>query len=96
MYLYNVTLIVDNDVGDAVKQHLHTELFGGQAPPDAYALLELLDSPHEGITYCVQLRCEDRADIVAFQTQGLTALQTGLAQRYPGKVIFFDSIMKYL
>lgn len=96
MYLYNVSIIVENDIRDAIKAHLHAELLGEQQPDGPFALLELLDSPHEGTTFCLQLRCRDRADIAVFQTRGLATLQARLNQAYPGKVVFFDSMMKYL
>lgn len=96
MYLYNVTIIVENDVRDAVKQHLRAGLPGEQNPGGSWSLLELIDSPHDGATYCLQLRCRDRAAIAAFQANGFAALQTALNEQYPGKVVFFDSTMKYL
>src|SRR5690606_31125126 len=96
MYLYNVTIIVENDIREAVKTHLQAERFGAQAPDGAFSLLELLDSPHDGTTYCVQLRCNDRATIATFQTQGLATLQIRLNEQHPGKVVFFDSTMQYL
>jgi len=96
MYLYNVTIIVENDIRDLVKKHLHAELPSEQEGSGIFSLLELLDSPHDGTTFCVQLRCKDKADITAFQAGGLTTLQTSLSGHYPGKVVFFDSIMKYL
>ena len=96
MYLYNVSIIVENDIRGAIKEHLHTELLSKQQHDGAFALLELLDSPHEGTTYCVQLRCNDRAAIVVFQTDGLAMLQAKLNEQYPGKVVFFDSTMKFL
>jgi len=96
MYLYNVTIIAENDVSGAVKQYLHTKLFREPNPDLSLALLELLDSPHEGATYCVQLRCHNRIDITAFQANRLTTLQAGLNELYAGKVVFFASTMKYL
>lgn len=96
MYLYNVTIIVENDIRDAVKQLLDAQLSKQRVSTPSLSLLELLDSPHEGTTYCVQLRCQRRAEIEAFQTHHLTALQAGLGERYQGKVVFFDSTMKYL
>ena len=96
MYLYNVTIIAEDDISEVVKQHLHTELFSTPNAALALSLLELQDSPHEGTTLCIQLRCAERADIAAFQAGRLAAVQTGLAGQYPGKVVFFDSIMKYL
>ncbi|MFB2119641.1 DUF4286 family protein [Parapedobacter sp. 2B3] len=96
MYLYNVSVIVENDIRDAVKRHLHATVVGKQPLGGSLSLLELLDSPHEGTTYCIQLRCQDRTDIVAFQSHWLAALQTGFNETHPGKVVFFDSTMKYL
>ncbi|MEC3879802.1 DUF4286 family protein [Parapedobacter sp. 10938] len=96
MYLYNVTIIVENDIREAVKTHLHVARFDEQLPDAVFSLLELLDSPHDGATYCVQLRCKDRATIADFQAGGLTVLKTGLHAQYPGKIVFFDSTMKYL
>ncbi|MGV3762713.1 DUF4286 family protein [Parapedobacter sp.] len=96
MYLYNVTIIVENDIRDAVKTHLRAELFNEQEPDGGLSLLELLDSPHDGATYCVQLRSKDRAAIATFQAAGLATLQARLNEQYPGKIVFFDSFMKYL
>lgn len=96
MYLYNVTIIVENDISEAVKTRLHAEPFNEQGLDGGFSILKLLDSPHDGATYCVQLRCKDKATIATFQAHGLAALQTGLNELYPGKVVFFDSIMKYL
>lgn len=96
MYLYNVTIIAENDIRDAVKQLLDVQLSKQRVSNPSLSLLELLDSPHEGATYCVQLRCQHRSEIEAFQTNHLTTLQAGLGERYQGKVVFFDSTMKYV
>lgn len=96
MYLYNVTIIVENDICDEVKQHLDAQLSKQRVSNPSLSLLELLDSPHEGTTYCIQLRCQRRSEIEAFQMHHLTTLQTDLNEQYRGKVVFFDSTMKYL
>ena len=96
MYLYNVTIIVENDVSDVVKQYLHDELLNEQDRDRSLSLLELLDSPHEGVTYCIQLRCHDWDDVSAFRANDLVTLQNRLNERYPGQIVFFDSAMKYL
>ena len=96
MYLYNITIIAEDDIGEAVMQHLHAELSGFGNTKSSLSLLELLDSPHEGTTLCVQLRCREKGDIVTFQTDRLAKIQTDLSGKYPGKVVFFDSTMRYL
>lgn len=96
MYLYNITIIVENDIRDAVKTRLHAELSDNRDSDGTTSLLELLDSPHDGTTYCLQFRCKDKEYISSYQANGLAALQTALNAQYPGKVVFFDSMMKYL
>ena len=96
MYLYNVTIIAENDIRDTVKQCIDAQFFDQPDSAPSVSLLEMLDSPHEGTTYCVQLRVENSGDILLFQQRHLRQLQELLAEQYPGKVLFFDSMMKYL
>lgn len=96
MYLYNVTIIAENDIRDAVKQCINAQFFDYPDTTSSLSLLEVLDSPHEGTTYCIQLRTENSDDILAFQTQHWNVVQELLSQQHPGKVLFFDSMMKYL
>ena len=96
MYLYNVTIIAENELGDTVKQCIDAQLFDQPDGSPAVSLLEMLDSPHEGTTYCIQLRVENSDDIPLFQQRHIRILRELLAERYPGRVLFFDSIMKYL
>lgn len=96
MYLYNVTIIAENDIRKAVKQCIDTQLFTQQYAGPSLSLLEVLGSPHDGTTYCIQLRTENADNIRLFQQQHWQAMQELLSQQHPGKVLFFDSTMKYL
>lgn len=96
MFLYNVTLIVENDIHEDVRRHIEQQLFSKNGAPDNVTLLEMLDSPHEGITYCIQLRADNRDQISRFQNLDISAIQQLANQQYPGKILFFDSTMKYL
>jgi|GEM_PF-126454 len=91
MYLYNVTIIAENEIGKDVHNYLRGELLS-----EGLSFLEMLDSPHEGITYCVQMRTESRDEIATFQSGPFSVARTYLETMFPGKVLFFDSIMKYL
>ncbi len=95
MFLYNVTIIVENDIHDDVRKYIEARLFAQQhmAPVD---LLEMVNAPHEGTTYCIQLRSADTAEIELFQRQHVAAIQQFANSAYAGKVLFFDSTMKYL
>src|SRR5690606_29996630 len=97
MYLYNATIIAESDIGEAVRMYVAEQLADrsewGSAGP---SFLKMLDSPHDGVTYCVQLRTKNRDDITSFQETHLAGIRAQLEAVYPGKVLFFDSIMKYL
>ncbi|MGK6351041.1 DUF4286 family protein [Parapedobacter sp. DT-150] len=95
MYLYNVTIIAEDDIHEALRQRLQA-LLGERKADASIALLQLLDAPHEGTTYCVQLRAENKEEIATFQKDQLIAIQQLATTEYPGKVLFFDSMMKYL
>lgn len=94
MYLYNISIIaeesVHHDVLLWIEQH-----FMPSVDPNA-KLLYMMDSPHEGVTYCVQLHIENAADIVRFKETYLMELQQYLGETHTNKAFIFDSVMKYL
>ena len=96
MFLYNVTIIIENDIHEDVRRHIEQQLFSKQEAQHGVTLLEMLDSPHEGITYCIQLRSDSRDDIARFQSQHIGVIQQLVNNEFPGKILFFDSTMKYL
>ncbi|SKB34371.1 protein of unknown function [Parapedobacter luteus] len=96
MYLYNVTIITEDDIREIVRQHIEEHLKHYREATASVALLELLDSPHEGTTYCLQLRAAHNEEIALFQQQYLAPIQAFANQQHTGKVLFFDSVMKYL
>jgi DNA-binding GntR family transcriptional regulator len=58
--------------------------------------LEMLHSPHEGITYCLQIQVPSEDDIAQFQQDHLIHLQNVILSKYKDKAFIFDSTMKYL
>ena len=94
MYLYNISIIVDNDRHESLLKWIKTTWL--KTLPDSTKLLKLMDSPHEGHTYCVQLVFEYAADIPAFQNKNVIYLQEYIAQNHHEKAFIFDSTMKYI
>ncbi|MNT55197.1 hypothetical protein D3C72_1924160 [compost metagenome] len=56
----------------------------------------MLHSPHEGITYCLQIQVPSEDDIAQFQQDHLIHLQNVILSKYKDKAFIFDSTMKYL
>jgi len=98
MFLYNITIIAESDsaldVGNSIRNF--KDRYGLDEGEYSLKLLKLLESPHEGVTYSLQFQVENRHQILRFQQLHLQGLQTALEQQYPGKVLYFESIMEYL
>lgn len=96
MYLYNMTIITDQEIHGLIRQQIEEKLISSIPEQPGCQLLELLDSPHEGVTYCVQIQKQEREELVDFQHQYSIPFQHEVTQQYPGMVLFFESSMKYL
>jgi len=94
MYLYNISIIIENDHHESLMDWLKNNWF--KTLPASTKLLKMLDSPHEGHTYSVQLVFEHASDIPTFQKKKVSVLQTYIAQHHHEKAFIFDSTMKYL
>lgn len=56
----------------------------------------MLESPHEGSTYCIQVVATDDTEILKFQEDVLVELQAYLTTSHAEKAFIFDSKMQYL
>ena len=94
MYLYNVSVIVEDSERQAVRDLLVSQLELARGMGLSVRLLELLDSPHEGVTYSLQLEAADSDAVAAFQAEHVAPLQAKTNQAHEGKVFYFDSLMQ--
>ncbi len=93
MILYNISIIIEDRSHDQVvnwlKSHLRTSTY-------EINFLKMLDSPHEGTTYCVQLLAADDTVIFKFQEDVVAEMQTYLTAHHPERAFIFESKMQYL
>lgn len=94
MYLYNVSIIIEDKSHSPLITWLRQHWLP-QLPADA-RFLKMLDSPHEGHTYCIHLMVENEEEIHTFHMQHIQLLQDHITDEHPEKVFLFDSIMQYL
>ncbi len=93
MILYNVSLIIEDSSHDDLLTWLKAKL---QKTNYQLSFLKMLDSPHEGSTYCIQLNAENHEMLEAFQKELLADLQQHIALQHRDKAFIFDSKMEYL
>ncbi len=94
MYLYNVSVIVEDEESQSVRELLIAQMETARDSGLAVRLLKLLDSPHEGVTYSLQLEAADSETVNTFQREHLAILQAKTHQHHEGKVFYFDSLMQ--
>ena len=93
MFLYNVSIIVEDGSHDQVFDWL-SSLVKNQSLP--IKLLKMLDSPHEGTTYCLQLTTDDESILQGFQQSTVADLQAYIGLNHREKAFIFDSKMQFL
>ncbi len=94
MYLYNVSIIIEDSVHQSLFDWIKQELLIN-AQPDL-KLLKMLYSPHEGQTYCLQIVLENEEAIESIKTGIIQDLQEHIAHHYSEKAFIFDSVMQYI
>jgi len=98
MLLYNITLIIEMDSENDVISRVKDTLWGEKLPSTDFLprLLKMQDSQHEGSTYSLQLQVESESDMLRFREHHLRGLQSNLEIDFPGKVLYFESLMEYI
>lgn len=99
MILYNVTIILDEDIHDAwlkwmnyehVKDVMNTGYFA------SYRVLKVLDSPNEGITYCIQYIADSTEKYNEYMQKHATQLQTSVPVQFLNKFVVFNTLMEFI
>jgi hypothetical protein len=60
----------------------------------SYEVLTVIDSPNEGVTYCVQYRAETIEDFNQFYSRHLHRLQDIHNQEFENQFVIFNTLMK--
>lgn len=93
MLLYNVSVMIDDSRHDTVIGWIKLQL---QECPYKISFLKMLDSPHDGSTYCIQLLADEDAIILQFQKDVVAVIQEYINSHHAEKAFIFDSKMRYL
>lgn len=94
MYLYNVSIIIDQDETTNflpwLKNYLKT------IESNSISFLKMHNAQHEGETYCLHLRTDSADAIEAFKIERVSPIQSYIQENFHGKVFIFDSLMEHL
>ena len=98
MYLFNITVLAEEEIHNEIKAWILQEFFPEIKKHNIFqsqALLRVINSPNEGVTYSLQFQAEDESQIAVFQKELFTVLLQKAHNEYAGKLHFFDSILEY-
>ncbi|GAB2695370.1 hypothetical protein GCM10027037_18880 [Mucilaginibacter koreensis] len=99
MIIYNETYVVNPEVNETwlawIKQNhipgaLSTGLF------NSYKILTVLNSPNEGVTYCIQFVTDQIEKYTQFTENHLDQLHIVHNQQFENQYVLFNSIMQLL
>ena len=94
MFLYNISVIAEETVHQQLVSWIQDNIV--QSQKFQVQFLEMLQSPHEGMTYCIQVILSSEEHIADFQQVHVIPLQQLISEAYKDKVFLFESTMKYL
>jgi len=100
MILYNLTIKIDQTIKEdwlVWMQNTFIPLALEDGLFTAHKLCRLLDlEEKDGITYALQLFCQNKKQLDAFRNGHEQHLQLTLVQQFPNKLIFFPTAMEIL
>ncbi|MEI5984585.1 MULTISPECIES: DUF4286 family protein [Sphingobacterium] len=94
MFLYNISIIMEDSVHHDLLVWIRTQLKAHEGKNIKF--LKMLNSPHEGQTYCMQVTLNSEKEIVEFQEEVLQEIQAVIGTQFPDKAFIFDSTMQYI
>ncbi len=99
MYLYNVTLILEDAAAQEWLQwmqeaHIPQVMATGMFVSNR--LLKVVDSPNEGVTYCAQYVVDNLENYNQYQEVFAPALQAELNERYKNRFVAYRSLMEFI
>ena len=97
MIIYNETIVMDEAIYDewlAWMKTVHIPAMMQTGHFDDYRMLEILDSPNEGITVCVQYSTAHLARYRQFAAAQQQLLQEAHLKQFENKFVQFSTIMQ--
>lgn len=99
MILYNITVIIEEGIETDWLKWINESFI-----PDALSsnllvssrLLKVLDSPNEGITYCLQFIADNIENYDEFKNLHAAVLLDAYTAEFKNKSVFFSSVMEFI
>ena len=97
MIIFNDTVIVEESAHQQWLQWLcetHIPAVMATGYFQSYQVLNVIDSPNEGVTYCVQYHTDSLEKFNSFYSKHLHALQAKQNELFENKFVLFNTLMQ--
>lgn len=99
MILYNVTIILDEDIHQDWLNWVNTRHINDVMNTGCFVsnrVLKVLDSPNEGITYCIQYVADSLEKYKEYNQKHATRHQTDTPGQFLNKLVTFQTVMEFI
>ncbi len=99
MILYNVTIILDEEIQEDWLNWMQMQHIPDVMATDSFIsnrILKVLDSPNEGVTYCIQYIADTMDKYQEYQQKFAAQLQADVPTQFINKVVVFRTVMEYI
>jgi len=97
MIVFNDTIIIEESVHQDWLEWLKAIYIPAMMDTGyfkSYQVLTVIDSPNEGVTYCVQYHAESMADFNKFYNQHFHKLKALHSQQFENQFVIFNTLMQ--
>jgi hypothetical protein len=99
MILYNITVILDEAIEadwlNWINQSFVPEALSSNLLV-SNRILKILDSPNEGVTYCLQFIADDIHNYNQFKDTHAAALLDSHTLKFKNQSVFFSTVMEFI
>lgn len=99
MILYNVTIIIDESIEELWldwMKNIHIQEVMDTGCFASNRMLKVLDSPNEGITYCIQYIADSIEKYNEYKLEFANALQADFPENFTDKFVSFRTLMEFV
>ena len=99
MILFNITIILDNEIHNEWLHWMKTRQIPDVMNTGCFVsnrLLNVLDSPNEGLTYCVQYISDSLKKLNEFKQKHDHYIQAKLPEQFNNKLVLFSTVMEFI
>ncbi|MDF3078225.1 MAG: hypothetical protein K0S09_2114 [Sphingobacteriaceae bacterium] len=99
MVLYNVTVILEEAAESEWLAWMQSVQIPGIMATDTFVsnrMLKVLDSPNEGVTYCIQFIAESEQNFRNYQSSFEARFSNAMTDNFANRFVSFNTLMEFV